>query len=183
MNERTKALERAKISQDFSAYYLFRRLDLYTGPQDIRTLSSEFIEEKIKRREEEARKEGAIELAKAIRSRIEERIDRYISLITRIVDYIYEAVQEEFADEDLRILEARTNFDFDTQPVGIMFIIDAAPTAESDFLTFVNGIEKVVLHEDGYVANLLYVNNRDAKIDEESILYDYPFVRDIEKDK
>lgn len=177
MENRLKAYEPAKISEDFSSYLLCSRLNLFQGPQDIERLVSDFIKDK----EEKARKEGAEEAVKSIITAIRQGIDNYIALITKIVDFVYDAASKKLGSVDFKIEEIRTNFCFETKAINILFIIDANFDNEFSLSFLLNEVEKTVLQREGFVADMLYINKKNVELDYNSINSDYPYVRNLEK--
>ena len=121
MENRIKAYEPSKVSEDFSNFFLYPQLNLFQGPQNIEELVTNFI----KYKEEKARKEGAEETIKSIITAIRQEIDGYIGLITKIVDFVYDAAPKKIGSADFKIEEIRTNFCFETKAINVLFIIDA----------------------------------------------------------
>jgi len=177
MENRIKIYESSEINKGFSSYLFCSGLNLFQGPQDIEELVANFIKDK----EEKARKEGAIEAVKKIVAAIKQEAENYIALITRIVDFIYAVSAKKLGPTEFKIDEIRTNFCFETRAINVLFIIDADSENEFDFSALLNAVEKTVLEEEGFIADMLYINKRNVELDYESITNDHPFVRNLEK--
>lgn len=161
------------LNESFSRFSSLSDLNLFTGPQGIDILISEVIKQK----EEEAKKEGRLEAFREISSEVIKQIESYVMLLTRIVDFITEMINVEFKGKDIKIIQARTNFDFNTFKINILFIIDANPGGELAFLGLSNGAERAILESDNFIAELFYINKRGSELDESTIECDYPFIR------
>jgi len=178
-------LKSTDVTQEFWAHFLFRKLHLFRGPQDPDTVVLDFIEKETAAREQDAKAGGAVgsvEVTDKIRTTIIELTDDYLSLILKIGEFAYEKTGKEFTDEELKIAQVRTDFDFRTWLVRILFIIDADPEKELPFCQVLAEIEKAVLLRERFVVQLLSVNKRDRKIDADSIRENYPFVAKVRRE-
>ena len=90
-------------------------------------------------------------------------------------------IEKEFAGQDLKINEARTNFSFETLAINVLFIIDADIDSELRFSQFLTQSKKSIYESDKYFSDIFYINKRDAKIDVDAINHDYPFTRTDKK--
>jgi hypothetical protein len=177
MENRIKTYEPSKVSEDFSNFLIYPQLNLFQGPQNIEELVTNFI----KYKEEKARKEGAEETVKSIITAIRQEINNYIGLITKIVDFVYEAASKKIGSADFKVEEIRTNFCFETRAINVLFIIDANFDNEFSFSLLLNEVEKTVLQREGFVADMLYINKKKVELDYNSINSDYPYLRNLEK--
>lgn len=178
MRNRLDLLQGTEVSEDFWSHCLFRELGFLEGLESPESIIARFIEEETAEREAAARKEGTLPLMQpstTIRPKIVKCLDGYISLITRIGGYVQKRAGAEFAPEELELLEARTSFDFSTWQVRILFLIDADRDSESAFYRFLNEVEKAVLLEERFVAELLHFNRRGRGNIPRSISSEYPF--------
>jgi hypothetical protein len=174
-----------RILEDFPSYLLFRQLARFNGPQDVRNLARVFIRQETARRKAKAVAEGMAdsrESEESIRIRVIRCMNNYLSLILKISEFAGDRARKEFADQDLRIIQVRTSFDFRTWLVRLLFVVDADPEAEAYFTQLLNAIEKFVLLEECFVATLIHVNTREGIVDELSIHRNYPLVVSVEAD-
>jgi len=165
--------------EKFSADLLFRELELFRGSQNPKIIVSDFIEKETAIREEDAKSEGLMEsaeLSEGIKSDVEDQVGDYVSSIIRVAQLVCDEASEEFTDEQLRIAQVRTSFDFRTWFLKILFIIDADPRTESSFSDLLGDVEKLILLEESFIAELHVTNKRDHGIDPETIRSSYPFV-------
>lgn len=173
MDNRIKSFVNQEIANSFSSYSLSSRLKLFEGPQEIETL----IANHIKEREEKAKREGYQAAMEEMRTEARRQIDQYIFLVTKIVDIVRDVARKKFNENELKILEARTNFHLDSFHINTLFVIKASLEKEFEFTQILNSIKSFVLQEDQFVAELFYVNTKDNELDHCSIDNDYPFVR------
>ena len=176
--ERT-VLKAVSVSEDFWSYFLYRKLHLFRGPRDPKTMVSYFIEEQTAMREEDAKTRGVAaseELIERARTKFLGLINDYITLMLRIGEFAHDRASTEFAEEELKIVQVRTDFDFRTWLVRMLFVIDAQPHKILVFRELLGQIEKAVLLEGRFVAQLFSVNKRDLDIDFELMRLNYPFV-------
>ena len=178
-------LKATGVSQDFWGHFLFRKLHLFTGPLDPKIMVARFIEEQTAIREEDAKGRGVAaseELIERARVKFLGLINDYVTLILRIGEYTYDKVSNEFAEEELKIVQVRTDFDFRTWLVRILFVINAQPHKILLFRELLGQIEKAVLLEGRFVAQLFSVNERDLDVDFERVFVNYPFVGKLSRE-
>ena len=173
MDNRIKSFVNQEIANSFSSYSLSSRLKLFEGPQEIETL----IAKHIKEREEKAKREGYQAAIEEMRTEARKQIDQYIFLVTKIVDIVRDVATKKFNENELKIVDARTNFHLDSFHINTLFVIKASLEKEFEFTQILNSIENLVLQEEHFVADLLYVNAKDKELDQSSIDNDYPFIR------
>jgi len=184
MEKEISLIDCSTVSEEFSSSALFRQLDLYKGPRDARTLVSEYIEMETTSREEEARKGGTLPLmqpSETIRPRILRSLSEYISLITRVADFICDKAKNQFDDKNLSVVQVRTRFDFATWLVKLLFIVDGDSEDVALLARLLRMAERVVLEEERFTAELDLLNQREEKIDYKTVLRDYPFIRENEE--
>jgi len=175
MANRVKSYLDSKELDNFLSYSAVSNLGLFSGPQGIDNLISDYI----KQREEAARQEGVKEVIEKLVSRIRAQTENYMLLITRIVDFIYELIGKDFKEKDIKIIEARTNFYLETQWINVLFVIDADSENELAFSQMLSDIQRFILEKEHHIAEIFYVNTRDATIDKDSVYADYPYIRKI----
>jgi len=172
------------VSQDFWDYFLLRKLHLFTGPQDPKMMVARFIEEQTAMREEDAKARGEAvseELIERARVKFLGLINDYVTLILRIGEFAYDRASKEFTEQELKIVQVRTDFDFRTWLVRILFLIDAQPHKILVFRELLGGIERAVLLEGRFVAQLFLVNERGLDVDFEQVFVNYPFVGNLNR--
>lgn len=174
MQNRLKSYRFPNIGENFSSFSVFSNINLFIGTLDAEKFVSKFIENKL----EEAKKEGFQKAIDRLEINIRKGIDNYISLVTRIVDFIHREIDKE-TEKDLKIIETRTNFYFGTNSIKALFIIDSKLDDEMYFSNFLNKVEHEVFSEENFICELFYINKRNAKLDKPSIATDYPFIRKI----
>jgi len=171
-----------KTRPELSRSLLFRQLDLFKGPVDPKAIVSDFIEQESAVREELAKGDGgmrSMELSQGIQLEVMEYIGDYLSSTVRIGESICNMVTREFTYEELRVVQVRTNFDFRTWFIRILFIIDADPRKELRFSQLLNQTEKVILLKERFMPELIFINRRSTKIDSNSLRHDFPFAGKI----
>lgn len=177
-------LKATGVSQDFWGFFLFRKLHLFTGPLDPKIMVARFIEEQTMMREGDAKARGVTaseEFIERARVRFLGLINDYLTLILRIGEFVYDRVSKEFTEQELKIVQVRTDFDFRTWLVRILFLINAQPYKILLFRELLGGIEKAVLLEGRFVAQLFSVNERDLDVDFERIFVNYPYVGNLRR--
>lgn len=168
-------LEDAKALQEFWGYFLFRQLDSFRGSEDPKMFVSDFLREEAKGLETNgAQEENNGE--EPFRPEVVRCVFDYITLIKRIGEFVCDRAARQFSDEQLRVVQARTYFDFGAWMVRLLFIVDGDPQSEMHFSDLLARIERVVMLEGCFVAQLMYINKRVQSIDSTSVLENYPFV-------
>ena len=173
MENRIKTFVNQEIASSFSNYSLSSRLKLFEGPQEIETLISKHIKD----REQKAKREGYQAALEEIGAEARKQIDQYIFLVNKIAGIVRDVVTKKFPENELKILESRTNFHFDSFHIDILFMIETSLEKEFEFTQILNAIKSFVLQEDQFVAELFYLNIRGKELDQCSIDNDYPFLR------
>lgn len=180
MNKETSLLDWTCVSEEFSSFELLRRLDSFKGPKDLRALVSEYVEIETASREDEARKGGTLPLmrpSETIRPRVLRPISDYVSLIARVSDFVCDKVKNGSHEHDLSIVQVRTRFELQTRPIKILFIIDTDSEGADSFGRLLRAVEKVVLEEERFTAELDHLNQRDQSMEYKTIFLEYPFIR------
>ena len=184
MDRGTTLVDWTCVSEEFSGFELFRQLDSFKGAQDLRALVSDYIEVETARREAEARKGGSLPLMRpceTIRPRVVRPVCDYISLLVRVSDFTCSKVKDETHRHDLSIIQVRTCLELQSRPIRLLFIIDADAEGAESFGRLLRAVEKVILEEERFTAELDYLNQRDQKMDYKSIFHEYPFIREIDE--
>src|SRR3990167_6190839 len=122
MENRIKTFVNQEIASSFSSYSISSRLKLFEGPQEIETLISKHIKD----REEKARRDGYQKAIEEIETEVRKQIDQYIFLLTKIVDIVREVSTKKIGENELKILESRTNFHLDSFHIGVLFVINTS---------------------------------------------------------
>lgn len=166
-----------KVSEDFSRFPpLPVREGLFGDPEVVKKIISEYTRRyELKRAQEKGYKKALIDIQREVRK----QVDGYISLLTKISDFVYEITEEPFKEFDFKVTGIRTNFYFETQRINILFVIDTDFEAERFFSDLLDEVEKTILDKENFVAELFYINGRSKKLDETSIEHDYPIFRKI----
>ena len=151
------------------------RLDLFESSEIIKDAISKFIERESERIKKEGYKEALAEIIGGVRK----QVDNYISLITKIADFVDDVTNKKFKKLDFKLTEVRTNFYFETQRINILFVIDADFKDEIPFSNFLNELEQTILKAENFIAELFYVNRRNTKLDKTSIECDYPCLKKL----
>lgn len=164
-----------QISNSFSNYSLSTRLNLFESETEdsVKTIVEQFVKQKLN----EARKEGEKRVLQNIAREVKKWTDDYLILINKIVEILSETAKENLAKGDFKIIEARTNFHFDTRAINILFIIDAGLKDEIEFCGLISETKKSVFQEDNFLAEIFYINKRNAEIDLDSVYSDLPYYR------
>lgn len=177
MSEKAGVLETPQVSQKLQDYMLFRNLDLYSKPERLHESIETYVARAAAVKEEQARREGIAFLSDQIARQIVARIINYMELITYVSGWVTNQVQKTFDTSALEIGRILADFDFVTWPVKLMFVVDADQESEFRFCGLLGEIERYTLEEAGYVCELLYINKRDQKIDQDSVECDFPYER------
>ena len=183
MEKETSLIDWPTVSEEFSSSALLRQLDLYKGPRDSKSLVSEYLERETASREEEARKGGTLPLmqpSETIRCRILRSLAEYVSLVTRVSDFISDKATNQFDDENLSLVQVRTRFDFESWTIRLLFVVDGGSDEVAFLARLLRMAERVVLEEERFAAELELLNQREEKTDYKTILRDYPFIRENE---
>jgi hypothetical protein len=111
-----------------------------------------------------------------IRPEIVHCVFDYVTLIRRIGEFVCDRAKREFRDDQLRLVQTRTYFDFGAWMVRLLFIVDADPHSEMGFSDLLARIERIVTLEGCFLPQLMYINKRVQSIDGPSVRENYPFV-------
>lgn len=168
----------ANISSLFSAQTSTEDpINSFNNVKSIREAINHHLEFVIK----EAKMQGANEALEQRREHAKKAIGDYVLVVTKIVEVAYEVVKTQMAEEkiDIRIVEARTIFDFITKEIKILFVIDADENGEKEFSDLIIASELFVWDRENYFADILFINSRGSALDQHAIECDYPFVRKL----
>ena len=138
---------------------------------------NQLIQQYIKNQVAEAKRQGARDAFEQLDAELKKIASHYMALVTKIVDFVRMVVKERGPKAEISLLESRTNFDFFTQEIKILFIIDSNLEEEFLFSSILSKTEQEVLEIENTDSQLTYINKRGNKIDQETIYNDYPFVR------
>jgi hypothetical protein len=170
---------RSAVPPDLSESYLLQQLGWFRGLDDPRDTVLGFIEHESARRETQRRSQGASGEAlspEKIKERLIQSTTEYISLVIKTSGYTCDLASIEFAEEELRVIQVRTDLDFRNWLVKILFVIDADSETASAFRKVLNRIEYAVLTAERFTAELEYVNRRSDPVDSDSLRQKYPLV-------
>ena len=127
---------------------------------------------------QKAKEEGRREMTEKLFKRMKKKVDNYIKIITEVVDDIYKYIKTHYKETEFKIIEERTDFNFNTFEIKILFIIDTSIENEMKFLSLLSDRQQKLLNEKKYFAEFLYINKRNCKaIDIDSVNLDFPFIR------
>ncbi|MEI6831323.1 MAG: hypothetical protein WCK61_01300 [Candidatus Omnitrophota bacterium] len=146
---------------------------------DVNSLKVEmamYVDFKVK----EAKKKATSEVLSKLKELAQHEISEYTGLVTNIVDAIIKMVdlsKNKNNKFNLSIVESRTNFDFLVKEIKILFVINADNDSEREFSDMLNAAEYATLEQKNYLADILYINERDVKLDKDSIAKDFPSTR------
>jgi hypothetical protein len=169
----TELLEDARALQEFWGYFLFDELKLFRGSEDPKIFVSNYLREEAKSVHDDQRE---AENGEVIRPGVIRCVFDYVSLIRRIGEFVCDRARREFTDEQLRLVQTRTYFDFGAWMVRLLFIVDADPRSEMSFSDLLARIERIVTLEGCFVPQLMYINKRVQNIDGSSVSENYPFI-------
>lgn len=176
MSNRVKDFVSDNISNDFDTYSSVAKLELFEALGNVSSLES-LVREFIKKREEEAKKQGIKETIETIEKEVRSQIEGYILLLTKIVDFVKDSVNKVGLASKVEIVSSRTNFFFDTKWISILFVIKSEIQTEIDFSNLLTQVQNIIFQKEGFLSELLYVNSQKTKIDEMALSADYPYFR------
>jgi len=182
MDAQLKSPQRKKTAESLATQFLLRQLEWFKGVQNPQTAVENYVEVEAARREEIAASMGEIdseEAAAEIREEIIRAINEYLSLIIKISEYTCEAASRDFRAEEAKVVLVRADLDFTNWLVRILFIVDTTPEMEMSLYQLLSGIELDTLRGEPFMAELKFVNRRNAEIDFDAIRREYPFVGSI----
>jgi hypothetical protein len=183
MDKGTSLIDHSCVSEEFFGSVLFRELGNYKGPKEPRALISDYVDMETACREEDARKGGTLPLmqpSETIRPKLMKSLSEYVSLITRVGDFVCDKASEQFEGEGLSVIQVRTGFDFTNWLVRLLFVIDAGAEEAASFERLLRIVEMVVLEEERFTAELRFLNRRDQRADYKRVFRAYPFIRAYE---
>lgn len=137
----------------------------FEGPQTFPVLLREALER--------ARQQGVKEAIDKISAGITENLKKHISEVIRTVSLVDSVVKKTLPN--LEIKAYRSKFCFDLGWINVFFVINSSVEDEISFSNLLNGVEQVILKEDNFIIETLFVNERDKEVDYSAIKNDYPF--------
>lgn len=144
---------------------------LFEGPQNFAAILTQEIE----RIKEKAAQEGYKKAITDISNIAKEKVEKYIFNVSFIVGIVHHFANVEIKKE-IKIIDSRTRFCFDSEWIDITFIVDADPDSEIVFSNLLSRIQFAILQKLNIIIELFYVNERSRKIDYAALKNDYPFV-------
>lgn len=181
MPDATQTPEAQEVSRTFIENPLSDQLQKFRGATDPRTAVSEFIKQQAARTEY-IQLPGTVDTPdreEKVRNQLARPISDYLSLIIKIGEAMRDEVGKEFTEGQVRIAQVRTDLDFRSWLVKVMFIVDADSAEELHVSQMLNHLEKIVLLSHSFAAELDYVNKRDGSLDWDSLRRRYPFVAKV----
>ena len=160
------------MTETFSTYSLAGELSLFQGPEEMRDLIARYIELK----EQVAHREGFKAALNEIKSSANRDVNNYVGLVTKVIYTVQKAVASVFSDEPVKIVEARTNFDFASLFINILFIVDVPFEKEIELQKILNDVRRIVLEQENHIAEIFFVNTR-TNPNLEFIRSDYPYMK------
>lgn len=163
-------------SKKFLAFSAFTNTDAFTEKEQIKELIEAYYHSRITQAKEEGYLKAQKDIEEEILNLARSEIDNYISLVTRIADFVNKRVNDYFK-KTINIIQTRTNFYFGTRRIKIMFIIQCDNDKEIEFADLLQGVEKEVFEKDNFFCELLFINTKEVKPDSASINNDFPLIR------
>jgi len=170
---------RPAVAEGPAESFLLQQLGWFRGIEDPGEVILGFIDLESARKEKLRKTEGISEdllSVEKIRERLTQSAIEYVSLVIKTSGHTCDLASIEFAEEELRVVQVRANFDFQDWLVRILFVIDADPEKAREFRKVLNRIEYAVLTAERFTAELEYVNRREDPADSDSLRRRYPFV-------
>jgi hypothetical protein len=179
MTIQSESPPRTRPNDGSPASSLFHELQWFRGTVDPEEFVVDYVEKAVEKMEADVKSRGLMTFLNS-RERMREDVFRavtdYVALVRKISEVTCRKASEQFEEDDVRIIQARTVFDFETWLARVMFVIDAAPEKILEFSELLNQIETTLLMGEGFVVELNYVNKRGSRLDSTTIRQDFPFV-------
>jgi hypothetical protein len=170
--------QRSEVARELAENFLLDLLAQFRGLKDPREAVLDFIDLEMARKEDRSNRAGApmdSQTAWKARQRLLDTLRGYMSAIMRIIRRTCDAAIIEFADQDLRVVQVRTDFDFHNWLVKILFVIDATPEEALQFRRVLNTIEYAALTEEPFISELDLANRRTDSADMDHLRRRYPY--------
>jgi len=179
MTTQSEVLQQVRTRESCQMYPLLQQLEWFRGTLDPKEFVASYIEKAVQETEAEMKSRGLVPLLHSgdkIRTEVVRAVTEYIGMIKKISELTCQKTSERFTDDEVRIIQARTEFDFRTWLVRIMFVVDAAPQRLLDLSQLLGQIETTFLMGEGFVVELDYTNKRCSELDCTALRRDFPFV-------
>lgn len=163
--------------EKFGSFSAFRSSSPFEGP-DVKTLL-EFAKSQSFFEGFKTGVDKGYNLAlKNLEANITKRLDSYILLNTKIVDFITAEIKGKFKPEEFKLVETRANFyKFSEGLINIVFVIEAEIENQLWLASLLSGLEKKIFEEDDTICELMFINKKGKEIDTELLYCNYPFFR------
>jgi hypothetical protein len=175
MPEKLDSVQGETLAGELQDSFLLQQLGWFRGLQDPKDVVLDFIERELARREA-----GRVPVDPQSVARMKERLVKilreYMSVVIRMIGHTCDLASIEFAEEDLKVVQVRTDLDFHNWLVRALFVIDADTQKALQFRRILNNIEYAALSAERFTAELDYVNRRDNPPNVDSLRRRYPFV-------
>ncbi len=144
---------------------------LFEGPQNF----SAILTQEIVKIKQKAEKDGYEKAIADINNFTKDKIEKYIYNISFIVGLVqYLTINE--VKKDIKVIDSRARFCFDTEWIDIVFIIEADADDEILFSNLLSNIQHVVFQNQNLIVEMLYINEKSREVDYSALKNDYPFV-------
>ncbi len=170
--------QRSAVARELAGSLLLDLLAQFRGLKDPREAVLDFLDLEMARKEERCNRAGApmdSQTAWKARQRLLDTVRGYMSAIVKIVRRTCDAAIIEFAEQDLRVVQVRTDFDFHNWLVKVLFVIDATPEKALQFRRVLNTIEYAALTEERFISELDLVNRRTDSGNMDHLRRRYPY--------
>ncbi len=178
MAELNVSPQRSAVARELAGSLLLDLLAQFRGLKDPREAVLDFLDLEMARKEERCNRAGApmdSQTAWKARQRLLDTVRGYMSAIVKIVRRTCDAAIIEFAEQDLRVVQVRTDFDFHNWLVKVLFVIDATPEKALQFRRVLNTIEYAALTEERFISELDLVNRRTDSGNMDHLRRRYPY--------
>jgi hypothetical protein len=179
MANKQASFQRSAAAQELAESFLSDQLGRFAGADDPRNVVLDFLDREMARKEERSRVAGFPidpEAAARIRRGLLQTVRQYMSVVIKVTGRACDLARTEFPEHELRVIQVRTEFDFQNWLVKALFVIDAEPEKAPQFRRVLNGIEYNALTGERFVVELDYLNRRTDSADMEYAEHRYPFV-------
>jgi hypothetical protein len=182
MSETAELIAAPDSTVGFAISVLDQQLQFFRGSQDPRTTVVDFLKEEAARLHTDPTVLHPVppsDPEQGIVTGTVQPICDYLLLILKIGQAMCDEVGREFLNDEVRVAQVRTSFDFRHWFVRVLFVIDADPDKELRFSQMANDLERMVLLSDSFAAEVDYVNKRYQDLDYDLVRDRYPFVAKV----
>lgn len=145
----------------------------FEGPKNLSAILTDVVEE-IKSVERLAERKGYERAIADMNKAAKERVEKYIFNISIVVGLIHTIAFNEL--KNLKIIESRARFSFDTEWIDLAFVIEADFEDEVQFSNLLSRTQSSVFEHQKRMIEIIQVNQKNMELDHSSLKSDYPFV-------